>query len=39
VRHSHADVSKARDLIGYEPTVDFREALERTVEAFRERAE
>lgn len=36
VRHSHADVSKARAEIGYEPTVDFREGLERTVAAFRE---
>lgn len=32
VRHSHADISKARELIGYEPTVGFREGLERTVE-------
>jgi len=35
-RHSHADISKARELIGYEPTVGFREGLERTVEAARE---
>jgi nucleoside-diphosphate-sugar epimerase len=33
VRHSHADVSKARERIGYEPNVDFREGLERTVAA------
>jgi len=33
VRHSHADVSKARELIGYEPAVGFREGLERTVGA------
>ncbi len=31
VRHSHADVSKARELIGYEPSVGFREGLEQTV--------
>jgi nucleoside-diphosphate-sugar epimerase len=36
VRHSHADISKARELIGYEPSVGFREGLERTVEAARE---
>jgi nucleoside-diphosphate-sugar epimerase len=33
VRHSHADVSKAREQIGYEPVVQFREGLERTVKA------
>jgi len=32
VRHSRADIGKARELLGYEPTVDFREGLERTVE-------
>lgn len=32
VRHSYADVSKASDLIGYEPTVEFRDGLERTIE-------
>lgn len=31
VRHSHADIAKAREQIGYEPTVEFREGLERTV--------
>ena len=36
VRHSHADISKARELIGYDPDVEFREGLERTVEAARE---
>ncbi len=35
VRHSHADISKARELIGYEPEVGFREGLERTVAAGR----
>lgn len=34
VRHSHADISKARELIGYEPEVGFREGLERTVRQF-----
>jgi nucleoside-diphosphate-sugar epimerase len=33
VRHSHADVSKARSLLGYEPEVGFVEGLERTVDA------
>ncbi|MCU4975007.1 NAD-dependent epimerase/dehydratase family protein [Halobacteria archaeon AArc-m2/3/4] len=33
VKHSHADISKAREEIGYEPTVEFREGLERTVAA------
>jgi nucleoside-diphosphate-sugar epimerase len=36
VRHSHADVSTARELVGYEPEVGFREGLERTVESLRE---
>lgn len=34
VRHSHADVSKARELLGYEPTVEFEEGLRRTIEFF-----
>ena len=36
VRHSHADISKAREAIGYEPEVGFREGLERTVASMRE---
>ena len=39
IRHSQADVSKARELLGYEPTVSFTDGLERTAEWFRERAE
>jgi nucleoside-diphosphate-sugar epimerase len=35
VRHSHADVSKARDLLGYDPEVGFEEGLERTIEYYR----
>lgn len=35
VRHSTADVSRARELLGYEPRVDFEEGLQRTVEYFR----
>lgn len=32
VRHSQADISKARDLLGYEPVVGFAEGLRQTVE-------
>lgn len=35
VRDSLADVRAAKDLLGYEPAVDVREGLRRTVEAFR----
>ena len=35
VRHSHADVSKAADLLGYDPEVDFEAGLERTVGHYR----
>jgi UDP-glucose 4-epimerase len=36
VRDSLADITLARELLGYEPTVDFREGLRRTVEWYRE---
>ncbi len=36
VRDSLADISLARELIGYVPSVDFREGLRRTVEWYRE---
>ncbi len=36
VRHSEADISRARDILGYEPRHDLREALDRTVEHFAE---
>ena len=36
VRHSKADISKAKERIGYEPSVSFRDGLERTVAHFRE---
>ena len=39
VRRTEADVSLARQLIGYEPKVDIEEGLRRTVEWFRERGE
>lgn len=35
VKHSYADISKARDELQYEPTVGLREGLVRTVEHFR----
>ena len=37
VPHSLADISKARAMLGYEPTVALREGLERTVKWFSER--
>jgi nucleoside-diphosphate-sugar epimerase len=36
VKHSMADISRARGDLGYEPLVDFREGLERTVESLLE---
>jgi UDP-glucose 4-epimerase len=35
VRHSQADISRARRDLGYEPTVSFAEGLRRTLDAFR----
>lgn len=35
VKHSLAGIEKARELLGYEVKVDFREGLRRTVEFFR----
>jgi len=37
VKHSLADISKAKELLGYEVKVDFKEGLKRTVEWFRNR--
>ena len=34
VRHSLADISLARRLLGYEPAVSFEDGLERTVQAY-----
>ena len=36
VKHSSADVAKARELLGFEPTVDLRTGLELTVKWYRE---
>jgi nucleoside-diphosphate-sugar epimerase len=35
VRHSMADIRRARELLGWEPRIDFRTGLERTVEWYR----
>jgi len=35
IRHSQADISRAREALGYEPRVTFREGLERTAACFR----
>lgn len=35
VPHSHADISKANKLLGYEPAVGFREGLKRTIEYYK----
>lgn len=35
VKHSLADIDKARQLLGYDPQVSFRQGLERTVEYFK----
>ncbi len=33
--HTHADVSKANELLGYEPTVDIREGVEKFIQWYR----
>ena len=35
VRDSQADITKARELLGYEPIVSFEEGLRRTLEWYR----
>lgn len=37
VRHTHADISKARKMLGYKPKIKFEEGLKRTVEWFESR--
>ena len=39
VRHSLADISLARELLGYEPQVDFAEGLRRSIDYYRELAQ
>lgn len=36
VRHSHADISKAEELLGYEPKVEFPEGLEQTIQYYQD---
>lgn len=36
VRHSHADISKAEDLLDYDPEVEFKEGLEQTIPYYRD---
>ena len=36
IRHSSADVSKARETFGFDPTVSFEDGLDRTVEWFKD---
>jgi nucleoside-diphosphate-sugar epimerase len=33
IRDSFADVSAARDVLGWEPTIDFEDGLRRTIDA------
>lgn len=35
VRHSHADISKAEELLDYEPEIGFKDGLERTIPYYR----
>jgi len=37
VRHTYADISKAKRLLGYNPTVNFNEGLKQTIEWFKSR--
>jgi len=39
VKHSLADISRAKECLGYEPLVDFREGIERTVAWYKTAAE
>ena len=34
IKHSHADISKAKKLLGYKPIVNFEEGLKKTIEWF-----
>ncbi len=38
VKHSLADITKAKELLGYEPVVNFTEGLERTIRWYQENA-
>lgn len=36
IKHSHADISKAKDMIGYEPEYDFERGLREAIDWYRE---
>lgn len=36
IRHSHADISKAKEMIGYAPEYDFKKGLDEAIEWYRE---
>ena len=37
IRHSFADITKARDMLKFEPKIDFRKGLEKTIRWYQER--
>jgi len=39
IRESMADITQARELLGYEPQIDFHEGLRRSIEYYRRSAE
>jgi nucleoside-diphosphate-sugar epimerase len=39
IKHSYADISAAREALGYEPEIDFQEGLRRTVAWYAEQAQ
>jgi nucleoside-diphosphate-sugar epimerase len=39
VKHSRADISKAREMLGYEPRISFAEGMDRTASWFRKQME
>jgi UDP-N-acetylglucosamine 4-epimerase len=36
IKHSNADISKARKMLGYEPDFDFRRGIELSVEWYKQ---
>ena len=36
IKHSQADIKRAKEHLGYEPTVSFEEGLRRTIQWYRE---
>ncbi len=39
IKHSHADISKAREMLGYDPKVNFKEGLKRTIAWYQQRSD